>query len=950
MATVYLASDVKHDRQVAVKVFRPELAEAIGSSRFEREVEVIARLNHPHILPLFDSGDADGLFFYVMPRVEGESLGDRLSREGPLSFEDAIAITEQVADALEYAHSQNIVHRDIKPENILLAGAHAMVADFGIARAIDEAAAESLTETGLVVGTPSYMSPEQASGSVQLDGRSDVYSLGCVLFEMLAGEPPFTGPTPQAILARHALEAVPSLLITRSATPRYLEQAVRKSLEKVPADRFRTAGAFSQALRPSRPAPWRDLVPAWIGAVQRRAKLLASVIVLIVAAVLVQRLVTGSGSAVPGDPALMAVIPFRTSGSIDSAIVRPAELVGHLQVRFSGVGGPRVVDPALLIPQWEDAGGLRETGLSQPAARRLARELGAGLVLMGAMHGSTNALSFSASIVEAGNGRVIARVERVSGPNDSLAPLLDRLAIELLLRLSGEDRRLSGLTGGELPAIRAYVAGRRCYEAGHYRAAMEYFEEALRVDSAFALAGLAHEDAYRATGAEGYGSGWSAAYTHNERLGSADQRYLRYLTPDSLFSGIRAWASLVAEYPDFWDASYRLGSSLLEYGQLVERDDPMGQARAALGNVLEAKPDFVPALERLLELSALTGDLEEVNRISTRLLSVDTLPDRADYVRWLTGAMLQDSTLLSDPRGRLADLPPTALDGIAGAAQVLGVEIGDAIGAFEARRARTSDIYDFWDVVTRQRGLALNRGRPTEARETIAEDPMTLPMNELFYVIEALAWDGDSTLAAEAAEIGAARLAEGDRYREAVRAMDLCTVRLWSLSQGDTVGLQDAIAWMRSSDLPAQSLTASFMTVCEHSLDARLAFVSDRPDSVAALERLDAFMRMGPFVNSYLSLTGNLTVALLRERIGDIEGALAAVRRRTFHPRDGVIGLSTLLREEGRLAALVGERDAAIRAYRHYLELRRDAEPSLAAEVAAVAADLNRLLEEPAGR
>jgi len=187
---------VKHDRQVAVKVFRPELAEAIGSSRFEREVEVIARLNHPHILPLFDSGDADGLFFYVMPRVEGESLGDRLSREGPLSFEDAIAITEQVADALEYAHSQNIVHRDIKPENILLAGAHAMVADFGIARAIDEAAAESLTETGLVVGTPSYMSPEQASGSVQLDGRSDVYSLGCVLFEMLAGEPPFTGPTP----------------------------------------------------------------------------------------------------------------------------------------------------------------------------------------------------------------------------------------------------------------------------------------------------------------------------------------------------------------------------------------------------------------------------------------------------------------------------------------------------------------------------------------------------------------------------------------------------------------------------------------------------------------------------------------------------------------------------------------------------------------------------------
>src|SRR5436309_13768341 len=193
MATVYLAQDRKHHRQVAIKVLKPELAAALGQERFLREIDTAARLNHPHILPLHDSGEAEGFLFYVMPYVEGESLRDRLTRERQLPLGDALQITREVADALSYAHSHDVVHRDVKPENILLSGGHAVVVDFGIGRAITAAGGDRLTESGISVGTPAYMSPEQATGDTQLDGRSDLYSLACVLYEMLAGHPPFLG-------------------------------------------------------------------------------------------------------------------------------------------------------------------------------------------------------------------------------------------------------------------------------------------------------------------------------------------------------------------------------------------------------------------------------------------------------------------------------------------------------------------------------------------------------------------------------------------------------------------------------------------------------------------------------------------------------------------------------------------------------------------------------------
>jgi serine/threonine-protein kinase len=271
MATVYLAKDLKHDREVALKVLRPELGALLGAERFLAEIRITARLDHPHILTLIDSGAAEGFLYYVLPFVRGESLRDKLNREKQLGIEEALQITKQVAGALDYAHRQGVVHRDIKPENILIQEGEAMLADFGIALAVKEAGGNRLTETGLSLGTPQYMSPEQATGDRTLDARSDLYSLGAVLYEMLAGEPPVTGPTVQAVIAKLLTERPTRLRVVRDSVPEGVDAAVAKALAKTPADRFSSAGEFAAALQQapagaSRPeAAWhrREL---WLGA------------------------------------------------------------------------------------------------------------------------------------------------------------------------------------------------------------------------------------------------------------------------------------------------------------------------------------------------------------------------------------------------------------------------------------------------------------------------------------------------------------------------------------------------------------------------------------------------------------------------------------------------------------------------------------------------------------
>ncbi len=297
MATVYLAEDLKHHRQVAVKVLRPELAAILGPERFLREITTTASLRHPHILPLYDSGEAGGFLFYVMPLVEGESLRDRLTRDKQLPLHEALRLTSEVADALGYAHSQGIIHRDIKPENILLERGHAVVADFGIARAVTSAGGENLTQTGLAVGTPAYMSPEQSVGEADLDGRSDLYALGCVLYEMLAGEPPFTGASAQAVLAKRMSSPAPSISILRETVPAHVAQALARAMARVPADRFSSGEAFAAALEGKRSGgmtPTEAQPVQAVPAVERRRRRLV-VTWVAVAAVAAAALLFGRG-------------------------------------------------------------------------------------------------------------------------------------------------------------------------------------------------------------------------------------------------------------------------------------------------------------------------------------------------------------------------------------------------------------------------------------------------------------------------------------------------------------------------------------------------------------------------------------------------------------------------------------------------------------------------------
>ncbi len=270
MAVVYLAHDLKHERPVALKVLRPELTAALGTERFLQEIRIAANLHHPHVLPLYDSGEADGFLYYVMPYVEGEPLRDRLDREKQLAIDDALQVAREVADALSYAHTHGVIHRDIKPENILLESGHAVVADFGIARAVDAAGGEHLTETGVAVGTPAYMSPEQAAGERELDGRSDLYSLGCVLHEMLAGQPPFTGPTVESLVRQHLSAEPPSVTAIRPSVPGWVAVALERSLAKTPADRFNPVAQFGEAITPrttltteTTPAAARSGLPRW---------------------------------------------------------------------------------------------------------------------------------------------------------------------------------------------------------------------------------------------------------------------------------------------------------------------------------------------------------------------------------------------------------------------------------------------------------------------------------------------------------------------------------------------------------------------------------------------------------------------------------------------------------------------------------------------------------------
>ncbi len=458
MATVYLAEDLKHHRRVAIKVLSPDLAAAIGGDRFLREIEISAGLHHPHILPLYDSGEADGLLYYVMPYVEGESLRTRLDREKQLPLDDAVRLAREVADALSYAHGRGVVHRDIKPENILLAAGHAVVADFGIARAISAAGGESITATGLAVGTPTYMSPEQATADPEVDGRSDLYSLACTLFEMLAGQPPFTGPTPESVIRQHVMAEPPSITNFRPAVPRSLAGTLARALAKTPADRFNPVAQFAEALeaRPTaRPSTGAEARPS------------------------------------------IAVLPFLNMSPDPDNEYFSDGMTEEIISALSRLDGLRVASHTSAFALKGKGLGIGEVGA----------HLGVGTVLEGSVRKAGDRIRVTAQLIRVEDDdhlwseRYDSRLEDVFAVQERIAQaIVDVLQVKLL----GPARQALVVPSTEdVRAYELYLKGRYCWnkrsEDGVTRG-IQFFREAVALDPDYALAHVGLADSFNILG------------------------------------------------------------------------------------------------------------------------------------------------------------------------------------------------------------------------------------------------------------------------------------------------------------------------------------------------------------------------------------------------------------------------------------------------------------------
>ena len=486
MATVFLAQDLRHHRPVALKVLHPQLAVSLGPDRFLREIQIAAGLQHPHIVPLYDSGQAQDLLFYVMPFVEGETLRQRLERAKQLSIDDAVQIARSVAAALDYAHRHKVVHRDIKPENVMLHDGEAVVTDFGIAKAVSAAAAENLTQTGAAIGTPAYMSPEQAAGEAELDGRSDIYALGAMLYEMLAGQVPFAGPTAQAIIAKLFTDPPPPLRDRRSDLPDWLDAAVSKALSKSPADRFASANQFATALKPSGVSTPPGATPS----------------------------AAGVHAAVKS----IAVLPLA-----DMSPERDQEY--FCEGMAEEVLNALTKIQALRVASRSSAFAFKGQNLD---IRRVGEQLGVGTVLEGSVRKAGNRLRITAQLINVADGyhlwsdRYDRDMEDVFAIQEEIAGNIVK-ALRVVLS-DDEKRAIEKAPTANVQAYECYLRGRQYFHQWR-RKSVEYarrmFERAKEIDPSYALAyaGIADCCSFIYT----Y---WDASGAHLEQADSASRKAL----------------------------------------------------------------------------------------------------------------------------------------------------------------------------------------------------------------------------------------------------------------------------------------------------------------------------------------------------------------------------------------------------------------------------------------
>ncbi|HJP86558.1 MAG TPA: serine/threonine-protein kinase [Gemmatimonadaceae bacterium] len=614
-AFVFLATDLHTNNPVAVKVLRPELAAALGEARFHREIEIVHGLEHENILPLLDSGSADGLIYFTMPFIEGETLRSRLKRERQLPLDAAMSIAREVAKALDYAHGKGLVHRDIKPANILLDKGRVIVADFGIARAMKVASGEEITTaSGFAIGTPEYMSPEQAVGQRDLDGRCDVYALGCVTYEMLVGEPPFTGPTAQAIIARHCQEPPHSIRVIRSTVPHSVERAIGKALAKVPADRYQTAGDFVRDLEQSAATEENDVAAR----ISHRNRVLLAVAASVLAA-------TGVWYAVrPSPPPLdrnrVVVFPLhdpQAPGHSDAEGEGAATYIGY------ALDGTR---PLKWMDGWElltDAQRAPTARLDAEQGNRISARVGAAFYIDGSIVRRPDSVTVILKLVDVGGDSVV-RVAGKSGPPGSPIPQLSLAAIgQLLPSLVAPGGRidLSDFTNRTPTAVANFLQGEREYRRMQFLGALGHYRSALAEDSGFTLAAVRG----------GYAANWESELDEGAALTQIALRHPASMSPAQvlLAEGLHAYLTGSADSSVAYlraalnrDSTIHAGWTLLGevYSRLLPNDYRADSlARDALLRARKLDPDFAPTLLLLEERALRDGNVPEVMRLSAEL-------------------------------------------------------------------------------------------------------------------------------------------------------------------------------------------------------------------------------------------------------------------------------------------------------------------------------------------
>ncbi|MGH7555496.1 MAG: protein kinase domain-containing protein [Longimicrobiales bacterium] len=759
-ATVYLAEDIRQRRKVAVKVLHPEVRGAVTADRFLREIEISAQLVHPNIVPVFESGEESEFLYFVMP-YHGDSLYGRLARERQLPVADAIRIALEVADGLSYAHRQGIVHRDIKPSNILLSGGHALVADFGVARAISHSAHTSLTEKGIAVGTVAYMSPEQASGDELVDGRADIYGLGCVLYEMLAGVPPFRAVTPQAVMVRHMTEPPPSLEYSRPGIPASVDAVVRGALAKLPADRYTSVDEFQRALRaamvkaefgyaPPDPARIAGRRPARLSPVGRAA--LVTGVVAIAALVALAGRSWLSGLRPGLDPDQLVVFPLddRAGGGIDGAEVALAVLNA---IKFG--------EPLRPIDGWNHMTPAQRSNadlLNADTARSLSERVGAARFVQGRVLRSADSITVVLALYDTRGVAETARQSATASITEYSASHVGLQAARKLLPAlidPGRTIDISPVLDRNPTAIARWIEGEKHYRLSQFAAALDAYEQAIAEDSLLTFAALKgalaanwHDQPTRARRfLERAIAGIDALPGRYRHLALGLEHYATGRA-DSAVSRIRAALEVDPEWSEAWMMLGEVHRHLMPDGVLPGETD-----RAAFEEAARLDAGFSPPLIHLTEQALREGRLEDAARWQKRLNEAGADPDRMVELDVMHGCV-RNGPERTDWR-RLVTLTPGVVFNAAKLLSAGALQSACAKAAFRALldQPELAGTYA-WASMLGLQGVLIAEGRHSEASILIDSTALHARAALTWLMVDAVA--------------GAPMQAQGERVRDAL--------------------------------------------------------------------------------------------------------------------------------------------------------------------------------------